>query len=68
MTSIPSMRFDRAISYGGDELRTVAHLYWMVAFGISVAIHLALILIYSLGSFLNADIAPPRKPVEGHHL
>lgn len=65
MTSIPSVRFEGAISYGGNEVRTMAHRYWMVAFGISVAIHLAVILLYSLGSVLNTGIVPPRRPVDG---
>jgi TonB family protein len=65
MTSIPSVRFDRACSYGGIELRNMAHRYWLVAFGISVTIHLAIILFSSIGSVLNPAIVPPRVPVDG---
>jgi periplasmic protein TonB len=48
----------KGAQYGAAELKTVYQKYWLIAFGIAVAIHLLMIGSYYLVEVLAADEAP----------
>jgi hypothetical protein len=56
-------------AYGGIELKQLAHRYWMIAFGISLVLHLAIIAGYGVISLASPDhFIPPRPPVDGQKV
>ena len=48
----------KGAQYGAAELKTVYQKYWLIAFGIAVAIHLLMIGSYYLVELLSAEEAP----------
>jgi protein TonB len=62
MTSSPSVRATAARAYGGIELQHLAHRYFLVALGISIAIHLSILCLYYLLAAFDIDEAPPLRP------